>query len=251
VRYAGAPQRRAELLRRLTAAGYVSCGELAAAMGVSDMTIRRDLRLLEDAGRVRRVMGGASLPEPGRTFEDRRDHRAAAKRALARAAGALLDDASVVALDAGTTVAAAAREVPAGCTVVTHSLPVMAECARRDDVELIALGGSYLRGTGSCGGATTRAAVAGLAIDVVLLGAAGYDERGLYSRNVLDAEVKQALLAAAGRAVVLVDASKAGLRAPIRFARLAEVAVVVTDAAPGWLADEVGEVLVVGEVAVS
>ncbi|WP_164745299.1 DeoR/GlpR family DNA-binding transcription regulator [Georgenia faecalis] len=246
MRYASAPQRREELLRRLTAAGYVSSAELADAMGVSDMTIRRDLRLLEEQGRVRRVMGGASLPAPahrGAPFEDRRARSTQAKRAIAAAALPLLAGVDSVALDAGTTVAGVAPSLPAGLTVVSHSLPVLDACAARTDLEVIGLGGTYVPGTRSFAGPLTRAAAEDLAVDVVLLSAAGYGPDGLYSANALDAEVKRALLRAAARVVLLVDATKAGVRAPVRFAPMGAVDVVLTDHPPEWLDGSVGEII--------
>ncbi|MEE6295563.1 DeoR/GlpR family DNA-binding transcription regulator [Georgenia wangjunii] len=239
MRYSGAPHRREELLRRLAGTGYVASHELATALGVSEMTIRRDLRRLHDEGRVQRVVGGASLPAPaapGAPFEERDARSGVVKHALARAALPVLDGARSVALDAGTTVAALAPSLPAGLTVISHSLPVLAECARRPDLELIGLGGTYVPATRSFAGAQTRAAIADLAVDVLVLAAAAYDEGGLYSTSSLDAEIKRALVVGARRVVLLVDATKAEARAPIRFARLEEVDVVVTDAAPPWLA---------------
>ncbi len=238
MRYASAPHRREELLRRLSRTGYVASRELAESLGVSAMTIRRDLRLLHEEGRLQRVAGGASLPAPpgtGASFAERSARSARAKRAVAAAAVPLLAGAHSVALDAGTTVAATVPLLPAGLTVASHSLPVLAACAERDGLDVIALGGSYVPATRSFAGPATRAAVEDLAVDVLLLGAAAYDATGLYSSSPQDAEVKQALVASARRVVLLVDGTKAQQRAPIRFARLAEVDVVVTEEVPGWL----------------
>jgi len=256
VRYTDAPQRRAELLRRLEQAGYVSSSRLAAEFGVSEMTIRRDLRQLAAAGRARRVTGGASLPAPeaGVPFEQRSTVGAWEKRAIAAAAAALLPATGWVALDAGTTVVALAPYLPAGLTVVTHSVPMISACAARLEVELVGLGGAYQPATRSFGGPATRAALEGLAVDVAVLSATAVRPSGGYCANVLDAETKQVMIASAARTVLLVDSGKLAASAPLRFAPLEALDTVVTDAGatPEQLAalrERVREVVVVAPAA--
>jgi DeoR family fructose operon transcriptional repressor len=228
VRYTQAPERRRELLRQVDDAGYVSSTEAAAVLGVSEMTIRRDLRRLAAEGFVNRVAGGASRGIP---FEQRRDAAAAEKAAVARAAVDVLGaDDAVVALDAGTTVAALAPLLPGGLTVVTHSAPVMDACAGRDDIELIALGGAYHRPTRSFTGPITRTSLDDLAVDVAVLSATAAGASGVYSANASDADTKRAMARVAGRIVLLLDHGKLDGRAPMRFLDLAAVDVVVTDA---------------------
>jgi DeoR/GlpR family transcriptional regulator of sugar metabolism len=230
MRYADAPARRAELLRRLAADGYVSSARLAEELGVSEMTIRRDLKQLDEERLVRRVAGGASLPSLGHgaPFEERETERGAEKRALARACAPLLEGAATVLLDAGTTIAPLAGTVPAGTTVVSHSAPVIAACLARDDVDLVALGGEYQRDTRSFAGPAAREALAAVSADVAVLSATAVDGTGLLCANSLDAEMKRLMARAAVRRVLLVDAGKLGARAPIRFGTLDAVDVLVT-----------------------
>jgi DeoR/GlpR family transcriptional regulator of sugar metabolism len=234
VRYSAAPRRRDELLRHLAESGYVSSSAAAAALGVSEMTIRRDLRRLAEEGRLRRVVGGASVPDAGRPFELRRTEAAGEKEAVATAAVPLLAGARVVALDAGTTVAALARHLPGGLTVVTHSVPVITRCADRDDVDVIALGGAYHRATRSFAGPATRAGLADLAVDVAVLSATAAGPAGAYSADPWDADTKRAMAAIAARVVLLLDHGKLDARAPMRVLGLDAVdAVVVDDRATG------------------
>jgi DeoR family fructose operon transcriptional repressor len=238
VRYTEAPQRRAELLRRVALAGYLSSAAVAAELGVSEMTIRRDLRELAAQGLVTRVAGGASAPTaPGAPFDQRRGAAPVEKQAVARAAIGLLAEARVIALDAGTTVTALAEQLPGGCTVVTHSVPVISRCAERDDLELIGLGGNYHAKTRSFTGPLTRAALAQLAVDVAVLSAAAAGPSGLYSADTWDADTKQVMADVAERVVVLLDSRKLSTRAPIRFLDLDRVDTVVIDdgAAPEQL----------------
>lgn len=232
MRYTEAPERRAELLRRVQSHGYISANEAAVALGVSGMTIRRDLRTLATQGLVHRVPGGASIATATRTapFEQRWVRAIDEKEAIARAAAALLPPQAVVALDAGTTVAALATRLPAGLTVVSHSVPVIMACTGRDDLELIAVGGSYQVSTRSFIGPLTRAGLAELAVDVAVLSAAAVSRLGAYSANASDAEVKRAMAGVADRLILLLDHGKLGERAPMRFLSLASVDTVVVDA---------------------
>jgi DeoR/GlpR family transcriptional regulator of sugar metabolism len=231
VRYTRAPERRRELLRRVGEVGYVSSTEAAAALGVSEMTIRRDLRQLTAQGLVNRVAGGASIATPasGLPFEQRRVAATAEKEAVARAAAPLIPPDAVVTLDAGTTVAALAARLPAGPTVVTHSVPVILSCTGRDDVELIALGGAYHGPTRSFTGPITRAGLEDLAVDVAVLSATAAGPAGLYSSNAWDADIKRVMARIARRVILLLDHGKLTERASMRFLDLAAVDVVVVD----------------------
>ncbi|GIG29560.1 DeoR/GlpR family DNA-binding transcription regulator [Cellulomonas marina] len=247
MRYSAAPARREALLRQLAESGYVSSSGAAAAMGVSEMTIRRDLSQLAAEGRVRRVVGGASLatgPEggpgdeagrgtgddvPGVPFDERRTRATEEKRAVAAAAVPLVAGDAVLALDAGTTVAALARALPAGVTVVTHSLPVLTACAAREDLDVIALGGAYHRQTRSLTGPLTRAALGDLAVEVAVLSATAAGRAGVFSADPWDADTKRAMAAIAARVVLLLDHSKLEARAPMRVLGLDEVHTVVVD----------------------
>lgn len=240
MRYTEAPARRDELLRRLEAHGYVSSARLAAELGVSEMTIRRDLRQLHLAGLASRVLGGASLPGGrGTPFEERDKAGAADKRAIAAACVPLLVGAGTVALDAGTTVAPLAGLVQAGTMVISHSVPVIDACSRRTDVGLIGVGGLYQPDTRAFAGPPARAALEQLSADVAVLSATAVDASGVLCTNPLDAEIKRAMAGISARTVLLVDHTKLPARAPIRIGPLTLVDTIVTDAyAPAVVLDE-------------
>jgi DeoR/GlpR family transcriptional regulator of sugar metabolism len=256
VRYTDAPARREELVSRLTSAGYVSSAQVAEALGVSEMTIRRDLRRLAAEGLAMRVPGGASLPTSAgaQPFDVRRGTAAVAKRELARAAGVTLGGARRVALDAGTTVAAIVDFLPRPLTVVSHSLPVLIGCAVSSEIELVGLGGQYCPETRCFAGRAARAAMADLDVDVAVLSATAVTARGLFSASEADAEIKQAMVESAGRVVVLADRGKLAAKAAVRFAAPHQVDALLTDA-PGddprvtVLRDHYAEVVSVGPAA--
>jgi DeoR family fructose operon transcriptional repressor len=211
----------------------VSSADVAAELEVSEMTIRRDLRRLADEGLARRVPGGASLPgatTTGEPFEVRSSEAAAEKRQIARAAATLLDGASSVALDAGTTVAATVEFLPEGISVISHSMPVIAACTAAKSPELMALGGFYEPTTRSFTGPSTWRAAGEQAIDVAVLSCTAIDASGAWSTNPVDAEIKRALVGAARRVVVLADRHKVGRRSRARFAVPDDINVLVTDA---------------------
>ncbi|SEB58542.1 transcriptional regulator, DeoR family [Paramicrobacterium humi] len=229
MRYTEAPARRAEILRRLEETGYVSSGQLAAEFGVSEMTIRRDVRQLQLEGRARRVTGGATLVG-SIPFDERTRSGAREKREIAAACAALLPPSGTVALDAGTTVAPLADLVGPGSTVVSHSAPVISACTARDDIELIGVGGVYQRDTRSFAGPGAASAFESLSVDVAVLSVTAVDAAGLMCANMLDAEVKKRMAGSAETVIVLADHTKLARRASIRIGPLALADVLVTDA---------------------
>lgn len=229
MRYTDAPARRADLERQLAADGYLSSAAAAARLGVSEMTVRRDLRLLEEEGRVRRVAGGATAPSAGIPFEGRDAVGAAQKRAIAALAAEIAQGAETIALDAGTTVAATVPLLPAA-TIVSHSQPVIERLAHAASSRLIAVGGHYQPDTRSFAGPLTEQMLRGIRFDLALLSATALDGDGLWGANALDAAIKRVLAEQAVRVVLLADAGKLSASAPVRIAGLDAIDVLITDA---------------------
>lgn len=229
MRYTGAPERREHLERLVSADGYIASAEVAQRLGVSEMTVRRDLRLLEEQGVVRRVAGGATIASAGVPFERRDAVGAAQKRAIAALAVREIAGAEVVALDAGTTVAAAAPLLR-GTTIVTHSLPVIEALSGEAEPLLIAAGGHYQPDTRSFAGPFAEETLRGVRCDVALLSATAVGTDGLWGTNVLDAAIKRVLAAQSARVLLLADADKLDRVSPVRIAALDIIDVLVTDA---------------------
>ncbi|MGW7460196.1 DeoR/GlpR family DNA-binding transcription regulator [Streptomyces sp. NPDC054797] len=260
-------QRRAFILAAVRRDGAVRVADLVGQLGVSDMTIRRDLDALARRGAVEKVYGGAvaaadgaSGHEPG--FEAKSDLEGEAKAAIADTAAALVEPGSVVAISGGTTahaVAARLLGVPR-LTIVTNSLPV-ADLVRAAGLDPAA-GAPTLLLTG--GSPTPSAALAGpladlvigsLHVDLLVLGAHGVSETaGLTTPNLMEAQTNRALVASARRIAVVADHTKWGVVGLSGFATLDQADWYVTD--PGTpaparaaLKDAVGELLVAGEEA--
>lgn len=231
MRYGEAPGRRAELVRRLLSDGYVSSAQVAADLGVSEMTIRRDLRQLHLDGVAIRVTGGARLASGAAPFEDRDRAGSGEKRAIAAACAELLAGASTVALDAGTTVAPLAELLEPGVTVVSHSEPVLARATARGDLDVHALGGHYLPQARAYYGPLAAGSLERFSLDAAVLSATAVDGYGAVCSTAADADLKRALVANARRVILAVHSSKLGGSAMHRVVPLERIDVLVTDAA--------------------
>jgi DeoR/GlpR family transcriptional regulator of sugar metabolism len=232
-----AAERRRSILASVEHAGFVSVTELTRRLGVSDMTIRRDLRKLAGDGHVRVVHGGVSGLRPALhspAFTSRAEDHAPGKRAIGTAAVRGLSPTATVAVDAGTTTYAAMQALPEDFrgTVVTHSVPVMQLALARGMTRLVGLGGELLTDSQAFVGPRTVEATRGLRIDTLFLGAAAADEHGIYVSTDHERPTKLALMAIAQRTVLLVDESKFRGSAPVLLCGWDAVSGVVTDAPP-------------------
>lgn len=217
------------LLRRVIEHGYVGSATLAVELGVSEMTIRRDIARLHDDGLLHRVLGGARAVEHSvPAFQERSRQHSPAKLAIARTAAALLAP-GTIGIDAGTTAALLVPLLPAGSCVVTHSAPVIAQVEDRPDLELIAVGGLYHRSSRSFIGPGAISTITDLALDAVMISVAGIDDGHLLVADALEAPVKRMLISSARRVIVVADSTKIGHRATIRLAPVERAHDLVTD----------------------
>jgi DeoR/GlpR family transcriptional regulator of sugar metabolism len=200
--------RQNSILRLLQARGSASISELEHELGVSGMTVRRDLRALEERGIARRTYGGAMLAEPTPTegsFDHRLSQFVESKERAAQAAVDLIADDEMVFIDSSTSGLHVARALLAAgrrATVVTNSLPVQNAISEGSSVELIALGGRY-DAYGRCflGADTVRAVRSLLADKAILSGPPALGH--LYYPDPLDAEVKRAMTEQAAESLLL------------------------------------------------
>lgn len=217
-------EERHQLIRdRLAAEGKVLAGELASRFGVSEDTVRRDLRELAKAGQLRRVYGGAvaSAPFAAATIGQRGGHAVEEKLRLAKAAVGLLAAGQSLFIDGGTTNEAIARAIPRDIelTVATNSLGVASALAGHSLIELTMLGGRYVRDLGTCVGGDTLVAVAQLGADLFFLGSCGLDvSRGVTAFDSAEAEVKRAMARNSAGIVIAVTNDKLATAAPYRVA---------------------------------
>ena len=239
--------RRAFILSALADRGAVTVADVAARLGVSDMTVRRDLGDLEREGRLARTHGGAvraaSAPKPDAspaplafvepTFESRLRKNASAKRAIAAAAAVAAQGAQSIALDVGTTtyMLAALLAEWRRARVFTNSLRIAARLA--EGSAEVYLPGGRLRGDEmSIGGASSVAQFEELWFDIAFLGVSGLTADGIYDYSPDDAEMKRVYLRRSTRKVVLCDAAKFNALSLVQIAPLAQFDTLITDAPP-------------------
>lgn len=250
--------RQVRLLGIVAQEGFVSVADSAKRFGVSDMTIRRDLRRLEENGEVLRTHGGAfAKPVAGArtlepSFTQRERENQAAKQAIGLAAAAMVRPGEAIGIDLGTTALEMARALSEahGVSVFTNSL--RAALALADSSVTTYLPGGQLRKPEmSVYGSITIGQLENYRLDRVFLGVSGITPEGIFDYSVEETEIKRLYIKQGTEVVVLADASKFDHWSLVKVSALDRLHVLVTDRAPdGALAralDEAGMRIVVAE----
>ena len=230
-----ADQRRHRILDLLSRDGYESIQALARVMRVSEMTIRRDLNVLESEGLIRRTHGGAVTESIGQVDLDyvaRRAQHAVAKRQIGAAAAAHVKDGDIIFLDAGTTVLAMTEHLlhRRNLTVVTHSLAVVDQLNGREGIALFLLGGQVRRDLMSVVGFQAEEFLASFALDKAFLGTGGIDpRRGLTHSTVEEIPIKKRTAQLAREVYVLADLSKFGKGGMMFFLPPSQIDCLITE----------------------
>ncbi|MBR7744570.1 DeoR/GlpR transcriptional regulator [Phycicoccus sp. BSK3Z-2] len=232
-----AAQRQALIVAALDRDGVVRVSDLAEELGVSDMTVRRDLTTLQDEGMLVKVHGGArvmnqlSTAEPSFAVKSRRS--LPQKEAIAAAAADLVRPGDAIAISAGTTTLALARhltQVPY-LTVVTNSVwvaNVLADDGHESTTVLLT--GGQRTPSHALVGPLAVAALRSFHLDRCFLGVHGiHPEKGFTTPNLLEAETNRTMIAAAGGLVVVTDSSKWDVVGLSSMATLEQAETVVTD----------------------
>jgi DeoR/GlpR family transcriptional regulator of sugar metabolism len=252
-----AHQRQELILEQVERSGGARVSDLVEFLGVSEMTVRRDIAALARRGLVTRVHGGATAPsarsadEPGFAAKSRLEVER--KAAIAAAAVQVVEPGDAVALSAGTTtyeVARALRTVP-DLTVVTNSVPAadLLHATGREDL-IVVLTGGVRTPSDALVGPVAVSALRGLHVDWLFLGVHGFDSRaGFTTPNLEEAETNRAFVGAARQVVVTADSTKWGIVGLSSMARLDQAHLLVTDDGLGEqarraIADRVGRLII-------
>ena len=209
-----------------------SIGQIAETFHVSEMTIRRDLQKLVEAGQVIRIPGGARIEHwrgAERSFFERLEKMSHAKRSIGAAASALVKDGQSVVLDSGTTTLYVARELRARRNVVvfTFSLAVLEELTSAEGIRVELTGGVYRSSSHDLIGHAVAKSLNSTYADTVIFGAAAIS----FTRGVMvhDPDTQYDLLRAGKRRVLAVDSSKIGTEATYRLCGIEECDLILTD----------------------
>jgi DeoR/GlpR family transcriptional regulator of sugar metabolism len=223
-----------DLLHRF---GHVTVERITADLDVSRETIRRDLVELEALGEIRRVHGGAILAEREAPMDVRAVTGVKEKRAIAKAATALIKSGQTLFLDAGTTTAALAESLSSlsGLHVVTNSVAVAASLSAgtgdRSSANQVHLIGGHFNGTiGATYGSSAVSEIQRYQADIALLSPVGVDaEHGASNFVSEEAELARAMSLNARRTIILADYSKIGVRSRVTYCTPERVALLITN----------------------
>jgi DeoR family transcriptional regulator, aga operon transcriptional repressor len=246
-------ERRQHILGLIQRDGRVLISELSDALGISRITIRKDLDYLESKGLVRRSHGGA-LPAQGSAMLDPSLHEKEQKQSqeklrIARAAAALVAEGMCIILDSGTTTTAIARELRRfnRLTVVTNAVNIATEMSGTG-FEIILTGGMLRENSSSLVGPLAEDALREIHADILFLGVDGFNVKtGVMTPNLLESRVNRAMIQAAARVIAVCDSTKFARRSLALIAPVSAIHSVITD---NDLADEDSDALATAGVEV-
>lgn len=227
-------ERKSLLLSMLARDGRVVAKEVSRELGLSEDTVRRDLRELAAEGRLQRVHGGALPSSPAvADFASRGSLAIESKAAIGRAAARMVRPGQVVFLDGGTTVVQLARHLPSDleATVVTHSPSVAVELATHRGVDVQIVGGRLFRHSMVAVGSAAAEAIARVRPDIFFMGVTGiHPETGLTTGDAEDASIKRLIARQSAEVVVLASNEKLGAASPHQIGSLADVDTIIVEA---------------------
>lgn len=230
-------ERRQHILAIAQNEGRVRVRDLSKALGISQITIRKDLDHLQARGLLQRSHGGALPAQPGALFdpslqEKEKSHHQEKERIGAAAAG-LVQEGQCVMLDSGTTTTAVAHALKkfSNLTVITNAVNIAAELTSTN-VEVILTGGILRKNSFSLVGPLAEDMLAEMHADILFLGVDGFDfEIGLTTPNLLESRVNRAMVNAATKVVAVCDSTKFDRRSLSRIVPASAIHHIITDSA--------------------
>jgi DeoR family transcriptional regulator of aga operon len=211
-------ERRRAILNTLNREGRVLVKALAEEFQISQITIRKDLEVLQERGLLHRTHGGALTPHNGAlsdpSVQEKEKLYRAEKTRIAQAAVRLVEEGQSILLDSGTTTMAIARTLRhfRKLTVITNAINIAAELANTE-IEVILTGGTVRKNSVSLVGPLAEETLSHLSADILFLGVDGFDTRlGLSTPNLQEAKVNRVMVEISQRVVAVCDSSKFGRR---------------------------------------
>lgn len=232
-----AGERRKQIIELASQEKALSIEHLQSLFAVSEVTLRRDLDVLESQGHLRRIRGGAVLndaPELEVKFQEKLESNTALKREIAKAAASLVEEGHVVMLSGGTTTLYIARELckKRNITVVTPAVNIAAELAGYDSVTLVVIGGVVRKDSYVASGHLADEALASMYADFAFVGVDGVDlAAGFTTPNLVESRTDRTMLQSAAQRIIVADHSKFDKLTFSPVARLDEVSLLITDGA--------------------
>lgn len=228
-------ERRQHILSLIQSQGRVLVSELSRSLGISAITIRKDLEHLHSKGLIQRTHGGALRLQSGALFDpslqEKQKQYAREKQRIAAAAAEMVEEGQCVMLDSGTTTTAVAHALKkfSHLTVITNAVNIAADLSSTN-FEVILVGGSLRKNSFSLVGPLAEDVLEEMHSDILFLGVDGFDlEVGVTTPNFLESRVNRAMVKAAKRVVAVCDSTKFGRRSLSRIAPPSSIHCVITD----------------------
>lgn len=228
-------ERHQFIINKVQKEGYVNVLDLCKALDVSSVTIRKDLKLLEDKNLLFRTHGGATVNNPymtDRPVNEKEKLQSAEKMRIGAAAAKLIQPNDSIVIASGTTVLALAKSLQPreSLTVITSALNVALELLRHKDIEILQLGGVVRKSSSSVVGPYSEHILDDFFCSTFFLGVDGIDlEFGLTTTNSMEAHLNRQMIANSQKTVVLADSTKFGKRGFGKICSLEEIDHVITD----------------------
>ncbi|MGF7397708.1 DeoR/GlpR family DNA-binding transcription regulator [Thermoanaerobacterium thermosaccharolyticum] len=227
-------ERRMRIAELLSKDKSMTVSELSEILGVSESTIRRDLRMLELDGFIQRTHGGAILNththyEP--SFVEKEDYELPSKMKIGKIAASLIEEGDSIILDAGTTTLMIAKSLPdIHLTVVTNSPLIAIELSSYHNIELIVTGGIERLNTKALVGPIAEMVIRNFKVDKAFIGANAVSyENGLMTPDIIEANTKKAMIEVSNEVYVVVDHTKFGKKSFVKFADIGDITAIITD----------------------
>jgi DeoR family transcriptional regulator, fructose operon transcriptional repressor len=226
-------ERRSRMMEMVRNLQFASLPQLVEHLGVSESTVHRDLKVLEEQGAVRRTHGGvlfvgstAKIPQ----FDAAEPAQWNLKRAIARSAASLIEDGDTVLLDGGSTTYEVARLlVGRPLHLVTNSVPVANLFASNANSDLVLIGGNVCPRTGAVRGPYADQMLSQIRVRKTILSTAAVCDEGFFNNNLLLIETERAMMRAGKEVIVVVDSTKFGNQSLGHVCSLTTVDRVVVD----------------------
>jgi DeoR family fructose operon transcriptional repressor len=219
-------ERRSEIIRLLEENRVVKVSDLSQMFSVSEATIRRDLGKLARQGLLRKTYGGATVKDGSRswgTLEAGPDLFLEEKRRIGRAAAELIEDGDTISLQAGSTTLQVAQCLTRrnSLTVLTNDIDIAHELSKSPGIRVNLSGGILREGTRILVGPLAEQAISQFHVDKAILGVSAISlTEGLTNVDLLDAQIKTAMIRGADEVIVVADHSKLG---KVHFAKVAPI----------------------------
>jgi DeoR family transcriptional regulator, aga operon transcriptional repressor len=229
-------ERHQYIINKLKKEGIVNVFDLCSELEVSSVTIRKDLKLLEDKDLLFRTHGGATLSNPytvDRSVNEKVKIKSGEKSVIGEAAARLILPNDCILIASGTTVASLAKSIqPVGnLTVITAALNVALELIHHPDIEVIQLGGMLRKSSSSVTGLYAEKMLEDFSCSKLFLGVDGIDlEFGLTTTNMMEAQLNRKMIKASQKTIVLADSTKFGKRGFGKICGLEDIEEIITDA---------------------